>query len=274
MAKCPNCEGVLADNGNTCPHCGADTSWWLAREGEVYGPYDLATVRFVLADNRATLRDLAMIGRQTQWRPLGELLSQEDIATAAVQPAPVTTPGTSERAPAAKPEPKYRNWSVRGWLLYVLLFILGCGVAAWAITWPTYAKVSKREAARQSESNLEQIGLALQLYAHDHDGRLPQKGKWEQAVAHYLPDAEAYRTRVGGKEESYWYNDRLAGGDPQQWSNHAKLVLAAEPGAFEEPQPAPPRPEGFMYLYADGSVAAHPPGHDFGQLEPRTPDSR
>ncbi len=267
MANCPNCKATLPENAQTCPHCAADASWWLAREGEVFGPYDLATVRFILADDRATLEDLAMIGREGQWQVLGELIGEEGLAVT----GPTIPPVASTAADEPKGEPaRYRNWSVTGWLVYVVVFVLICAGAAGAIIWPMYAGVSRENAAEQAESNLRQIGLALQLYVHECGGRLPLEGKWEEAIACYLPDPQLYRTRIRGEEEAYWYNDALAGGDPAQWSNQAKLVVAAEPGAFDEPQASPPRAEGFFYLHADGEVTAHPPGETSGELKPST----
>ncbi len=266
MTNCPNCKATLSENTQTCPHCAADASWWLAREGEVFGPFDFATVRFVLADDRATLQDLAMIGREGQWQPLGELIGEEGSAATGPTIAPVASRAPDE----PKTEPRYRNWSATGWLVYVVLFVLVCAGAAGAIIWPIHARVSRENAAQAAESNLRQIGLALQLYAHEHGGRFPLQGKWDEAIAHYLPDPQVHRTRVRGKEESYWYNDALAGGEPVQWNNKARLVVAAEPGALDEPQASPPRAEGFLYLYADGEVRAHPPGEAFGEVQPST----
>lgn len=258
MSSCPQCQAELPEEARECPRCGGEVSWWLQREGQVYGPYDLATVRFILADERVTAEDLARIGGEGEWQALGELLGGS---------AEVARPASEDTAP--KQEGKYRTWSATGWIVYVGVFLLVCAGAAFAIIWPAWSKIAGGNAAEEAVSNLEQIGLALELYAHEHDGRLPGRGGWEQAVARYLSEPEMYHAGAGGEGGSYWYNERLAGGKPSEWSNCRELVMAAEPGAFAEPVGRPPREEGFLYLYADGHVAAHAPGEDAGDLEPR-----
>ncbi len=269
MPNCPQCQAWLRENTRSCPHCGADASWWLAREDQVYGPYDLATVRFILADDRATPQDLAMIGREGQWQPLGELIGEQGLATTGRSLPPVAaTASTEQTAAPAKAQARYRNCSAGGWLVYVMGFVLVCAAAGGGIIWPAYARVSRESAAQQAESNLRQIGLALQLYAHESGGRLPPPGRWQAVVARYLPDPAAYHSRIRGRDEGYWYNEALAAGNSQQWSNKARLVVAAEPGALDPTSGASPRAEGFLYLYADGQVKAHQPGEQIGDVQP------
>ncbi len=260
MANCPHCQAELTEEARECPRCGGEVAWWRQREGQVYGPYNLATVRFILEDGRASAEDLATIGGEGDWQALGELLGDsKDVARRASEDA------------GAKQESKYRTWSATGWIVYVGVFLLVCAGAAAAIVWPAWSRIAGENAADDAVSKLEQIGLALELHEHEHDGRLPERGGWEQAVARYLPDPERYHAGAGGKGASYWYNERLAGGKRSEWSNCSKLVVAAEPGAFAQPVGKAPRAEGFLYLYADGHVAARGGGEDAGDFEPREP---
>lgn len=70
-----------------------------------------------------------------------------------------------------------------------------------AILFPVYAKV--REKARQTSclSNLRQVGLALTMYADDHDGRLPswvfigappETTTWNQVILPYLRTVDVF----------------------------------------------------------------------------------
>jgi prepilin-type N-terminal cleavage/methylation domain-containing protein len=67
-------------------------------------------------------------------------------------------------------EPEARR---RGFTIIELTIVISIIAILAAILFPVFAKA--REAARSSscKSNLYQIGLALQMYARDHDGRLP-----------------------------------------------------------------------------------------------------
>jgi hypothetical protein len=258
MANCPHCQAKLPDDAKECPRCGGDVSWWLQRDRQVYGPYDLTTVRFILQDDRVTAEDLARIGDDGEWQALGALLHGSiDVAQQV------------SRDGGADQEGKYRTWSATRWIVYVGVFLLLCAGTAVAIVWPAWSQIARERTAEDATSKLEQIGLALELYAYEHDGRLPEPGRWEQAVAQYLADPETYHTGAGGNDTSYWYNEQLAGGKPSEWDNCSKLVMAAERGAFDEPAGTPPRPEGFLYLYADGHVAAHRSEESIGDLQPR-----
>jgi prepilin-type N-terminal cleavage/methylation domain-containing protein len=63
----------------------------------------------------------------------------------------------------------------RGFTLIELLVVVSIIAILAAILFPVFAQA--REAARRSscQSNLYQIGIALQMYARDHDGLLPPK---------------------------------------------------------------------------------------------------
>lgn len=270
MPNCPGCRRPLAENEQTCSHCGADTSWWLAREGEVYGPYDVATVRYILAEQRATLSDPAMIGREGQWSTIGQLL-EAGPDQPADQPETFAAP-----SPVSGPKPaRYRSWSFRGWLIYIGVLLAACVGVAVVIIWPVQRGIEREKAAAVSEDNLRQVGVALELYAHHSGGRLPAAGAWEQAVARYLPTPEAYRSEIHGSPEPFWYNEALSGADFKPLRKAKGLVLLAEPRAMPEQRgdviveaDDAPRPEGFYFFYTDGSTAVHAPGADYGILEP------
>jgi prepilin-type N-terminal cleavage/methylation domain-containing protein len=64
----------------------------------------------------------------------------------------------------------------RGFTLIELLVVIAIIAVLAAILFPVFAKA--REKARQAacQSNLRQIGMAVQMYAQDYDGTLPSSG--------------------------------------------------------------------------------------------------
>ncbi len=268
MPNCPSCGSQLPENEQTCNSCGADTTWWIARGNDVYGPYDAATVRFILTDGRAMPSDPAVIGRDGQWSTIGQLLSDGPARVAGE--APAQSPGP---APAKAPT-RYRGWSFRGWLIYAAVVFIACVAVAAAIILPAQRGTKRENAAAASLVNLKQVGAALELHAHYNGGLLPPEGAWEQTVSTYLRDPEIYRSAIGGKPQPFWYNEALSGTEFSSLRGEERLVLVAEPGALGDQtgggsrhRPAP-RPEGYGVLYTDGSVATHAPGADYGILVP------
>lgn len=253
MANCPSCDGKLPQNTQTCPYCGADTSWWLTRDGEVYGPYDEATVRYILRDKRARKNDLAMIGSDGQWRPLHELLEEtpHDL-----------TAGTSlgDSGGDRTREDKYRHWSGKQWLIFAGVLVVVCVGATCAIVGPTYRDLTARNAQAHTRAGLEQIWLALEVYAAHHDGRFPAQGEWVETLEGFV-GAETLHTPAGRR---YWFNENLGGKELASLSHPETLIVAAQPGAMSEKPPD----RDFLYLYADGHIEAVRTCQDTSRTEP------
>lgn len=83
---------------------------------------------------------------------------------------------------------------LRAFTLIELMVVTAIVAVLAAILYPVFAQA--REAARKGscQSNLEQLGLALHLYAHDHDGRFPVTDQdWTPLLGRYLPSAGVLR---------------------------------------------------------------------------------
>jgi len=80
-----------------------------------------------------------------------------------------------------------------------------------AILFPVFARA--REAARKSNcaANLSQIGLALQLYARDHDGRFPPRDHDLQPLTTYLTDQSILRCPTDWAPAADWPGWRTVG---------------------------------------------------------------
>lgn len=65
MKGCPNCSAPLAPSQLTCPACGADASLWIARAGEVFGPYTFADLQRAQSEGRLGADDQVKVGEAT-----------------------------------------------------------------------------------------------------------------------------------------------------------------------------------------------------------------
>jgi len=79
-----------------------------------------------------------------------------------------------------------RSLTTRGFTLIELLVVIAIIAILAAILFPVFARA--REKARQAscQSNLKQIGLAMQMYAQDYDEKLPPTWMW--VPASWVPD--------------------------------------------------------------------------------------
>jgi hypothetical protein len=243
MAKCPKCNRNLPAAVKQCAHCGAGVTWWLSRDGEVYGPYDEQTVRYIVRDRRATLDDPAMIGREGTWRPLGELLGPDAPQTAARRP----------RSTSQEPAP-YRHWSAGGWLVYIAILFAACAVIAGVIAWPTYRQLDAGDGDARSRAHLEQVYLALKLYAHENGGQLPPQGEWTEVVESFI-GPERVQTPAG---KAYRLNDTLGGQSLADLATADDVpVLASEPSGDD---PLSVRADGTIEPGAEETLDARASG--------------
>lgn len=243
MAQCPSCHAPLENEASLCAGCGADVNWWLSRDAEVYGPYSLATVRFILADKRARLTDPAMIGSQGAWKPLGELIGpDEELSTTipAVLPLPDNLVNNNER-------PNYRSLSRQGWTIFVVAcIILAIGISA-IIIWPAYRDTYGQSAVRDDAGNLEMIGVALELYAQEHNNTMPTEGTWMECVGEYISDEAIYSPYIGPDATGYEILPGIAGANCATWENPENIIVL---------QQITGEPETRLRLYGDWMVRA------------------
>lgn len=135
-----------------------------------------------------------------------------------------------------------------------------------AVLFPVFARA--RESARKAEcsSNLKQLTLAAQIYASDHNGKLPTSAKWQSQIKDYLQSDE--ELECSSEEVIYAFNKNLSGLYLDNIKNPSDVVM------FFEAEPGLPNATGSR---ADATLAhngqgwfAYADGHVWGQ--PEVPD--
>lgn len=219
-------------------------NWWLLREGELYGPYSLATLAFILRDQRARAEDLAGPSPEGPWQPLGTLVAAipppPPVPVAQPPPPPAPVP------PAPRVAPRRKGSSGLGWTVAILVFLAAALAAPLVTLGPPYRQARARASREAAIASLEQIGLALELYAQVHDGLLPPAGQWESGLKTILNEQGQLQNPGGA---AYAYNECLAGQPLRQVSRTPGQELARDPGAYGGES---------LVLYADGTVKATP----------------
>ena len=269
MLKCAKCGGGLPLKGMTCPSCGADTAIWVARAGQVYGPYDVADLGQALREGRIGQEDQVMVGTDGQWQP-ATVLQQQAFA-----PQPVTGP------PARPPSGGGGSGaSLAVVIVSVALFIfLALGAIVAAILFPVFARA--REKARQTSclSNLKQISLASLMYAQDHsevylrspatprshrleDGQLSgttsfnmaqyyQPDDWQQLFNPYIKNQQVFVCPVTMSAYSYEFNAQLYGLQLKRLKQPATTAMVYDAG-FPTGSPPGPHNKGYNAGFCDG----------------------
>lgn len=86
-------------------------------------------------------------------------------------------------------------------------------------------------------SNVKQIGLAMHLYAEDHDGRLPSAPGWEAQTYPILQTRQVYRCRGDDFEGDFPYatNPRFGGAKTSQYKDKGELIILYDADALGRP---------------------------------------
>ncbi|MCS7193209.1 MAG: DUF1559 domain-containing protein [Armatimonadetes bacterium] len=83
---------------------------------------------------------------------------------------------------------------------------------------------------RNCKSNLKQLGLAIQLYASEHNGKLPSYQNWEQQIFAYLKNSQVYRCpdAIVAQTRYYCMNFHLSGKRMKEIKNPESTILLFE----------------------------------------------
>jgi len=219
------------------PQSGGEQNWWMSRGGEVYGPYDYQTILFCRQDGRIVDDDYVKCGGEP-WRRASEALPEARAAVAAT--------GTSPPRPSGASSQKWIIIAVVAGAAFMLLTALAVFAA---ILFPVFSRAKEPSQARGCLSNVKQLGLALMMYADDHQEILPQASSWEEAVAPYIAAPQIFTCPTTGKGHAF--NEALSGADLKDLDNPQATPMLWEP-ALDAEGLVGPHGGQFNVGYADG----------------------
>lgn len=81
-----------------------------------------------------------------------------------------------------------RNIAIAGTVVSGAFMFLSIPILA-AILFPVFAKARERAKETTCLNNVRQLGVAMQLYYQDYDGRLPPAASWNTLLIHHLPSS-------------------------------------------------------------------------------------
>ena len=125
---------------------------------------------------------------------------------------------------------------------------------------PVAAKAKYQARSGNCESNLRQVGLAVRLYADEHDGRYPSAASWCDAVEANVQDKNVFHCPFQpGKNSSYGFNKKLEGRMLSSIPNDTVMLFEIEgawnfSGGTEDVIARSPHGRSYSFAFADGSV--------------------
>jgi len=186
--------------------------------------------------------------------------------------------------------------STKGFTLIELLVVIAIIAILAAILFPVFARA--RAKARQSAclSNMKQIGLAMIMYASDHDQLLPYWCVWQNGVDHddqditwdvsinpYMKNKQLFicpdnafngggNTHQSGKKRGYAMPGYVSAQMQDAPPNPVDTVLLLEKGAYlpGSMQDAPaehPKQAGYSQHYPTQTPCRHNEGNTFGFVD-------
>ncbi len=227
---------MIMPNG---PQSGGEQNWWMSRGGEVYGPYDYQTVLFCRQDGRIVDDDYVKCGGEP-WRRAAEAVPVSEGAA----PAAVAT------SPPRPSKPSSQKWIIIAVVAGAAFMLLAALAIFAAILFPVFGRAKEKAQATVCLSNVKQLGVALMMYAADHEERLPEANSWKDAIAEYVGHNEALFTcPLTGQR--YIFNEALSGVDLKALDNPQATPMLWEPALHAGGQLGPHMGQ-FNVCYVDG----------------------
>jgi len=215
-----------------------EQNWWMSRGGKVYGPYDYQTILFCRQDGRIVDDDYVKCGEEP-WRRAAEALPEARAAAAAARTSPLRPSRTSSQ-----------KWIIIGVVAGAAFMLLAAIAIVAAILLPVFGRAKEKAQEAASLSNISQLGMAVLMYAADHNETLPDADTWKEAIAEYVGDNEAVFT-CPTTGQGYIFNEALSGVDLKDLDNPQEIPMLWEP-ALDAQGSVGPHMGQFVVCYADG----------------------
>jgi len=215
-----------------------EQNWWMSRGGEVYGPYDYQTVLFCRRDDRIVDDDYVKCGEEP-WRRASEALPEARPAAAAAR----TSPPHPSR-------PSSQKWIIIAVIAGAAFMLLAALAIFAAILLPVFGRAKEKAQEAASLSNVKQLGMAVLMYAADHEETLPEANSWEEAIAEYVGDNKAIFI-CPATGQSYTFNEALSCVDLKDLDNPQQTPMLWAPLRVTK-RAAGPYQGQFAVCYADG----------------------
>ena len=163
--------------------------------------------------------------------------------------------------------------SICAFTLIELLVVIAIVAVLASMLLPVISKSREQGRATKCLSNLNQIGIALQIHVSDHDNKMPVMydravgappgTNVDKVLAHELGNTNVLRCPSDNKRlyeltgSSYWWNFLLNGQDADRlnvfnvYSNAHQIPVFSDKEAFHDSRGTN---RGINYLYADGHI--------------------
>ncbi len=227
-----------------------------------YGPVSADQLREWILAGRADARTRVLVEGAAEWQELGALPEFADTLVArgaAPLTSPVGVPKTSGMAVASlvlgvlgmcgltalaglilgivslrkinrsQGQLGGQGLAIAGIAVSAFMLLFSIPVVA-GITLPALAKAKAEAQSVQCMNNVRQLGLAAIIYANDHEGRLPDAGKWCDLLQKKLGSSDVLRCPAGNRAERchYAFNLLMSGTELNRIENAARTVLFIE----------------------------------------------
>jgi len=117
-------------------------------------------------------------------------------------------------------------------LLFSIPFMAG-------MTLPAFARAKQRAQTINCVNNLKQLGLAIKIYAVDHDGQLPLAATWCDAIQNEVGSTKIFQCAAEpGRRCAYAFNARLDGKKEAEVNPKPCCCLKATPVGMVPAAPA------------------------------------
>ena len=266
----------------------------LGADGKEYGPVNGEALRQWIAEGRANAHTKVKPEGDADWQTLATVPEFEAAFTAAPG-APPPLPATSAEAKTSSLAISSLVLGILGFCGITAVVGLVLGIVALvkinksggrlsgqglaiagiclsgfmlfvsipfmaALTLPALARAKQKAQAINCINNMKQLGLAVRVYAVDHDGQYPPATTWCDAIQSEVGSPKVFQCpSEPGRRCAYAFNAKLAGKNEREFGPQTVLLFESDAGwngtgGAEDIKPHKHSSSRVNVLLADGAV--------------------